>query len=58
MQKFLHYIKEFHENNPKEIDFINNQLSKHIKDNDVSDTDIEHILDYLYSTPKLDISNI
>ena len=58
MNKFLQYIQEFHENNQKEIDFVNNQLSKHLNDNDIQDTEIEHILDYLYSNPKLDISII
>jgi hypothetical protein len=56
--KYYQYIKEFHNNNQVEIDFIDNQLSKHLKDNQENQTEIETILDYLYSNPKVDISKI
>ena len=56
--KYLQYIKEFHNNNQVEVYFVNNQLSKHLKENEENQTEIEHILDYLYSNPKIDISKI
>jgi hypothetical protein len=56
--KYHKYIKEFHNNNQVEIDFIDNQLSKHLKDNQENQTEIETILDYLYSNPKVGISKI
>jgi len=55
--KYLQYIKEFHENNQIEIDFVNNQLTKYMKENQEDQTEIETILDYLYSE-KPDISKI
>jgi hypothetical protein len=58
MNKYLQFIKEFHNNSQKEIDFINNQLSKHLLDNQENQTEIETILDYIFSNPKTDISKI
>ena len=57
MKKYLQLIKEFHENNPVEIYFVKNHLVKHLDDNTEDQTEIESILDYLYSE-KPDISKI
>ena len=57
MEKYIKFINEFHEWNQIEIDFINNQLSKHLKDNNENQDEIEQILDYLYSK-KSNISKI
>jgi len=57
MGNYLSYIREFHENNQIEIDFINNQLKKHLETNPEIQDDIEQILDYLFSN-KIDISKI
>lgn len=58
MEKYLTYISEFHENNPKEIEFVNNHLKKHLESNEEKQTEIETILDYLYSNQNVDISII
>ena len=50
MKKYIEYVKEFHNGNQNEIDFINNQLAKHLKEHEENQTEIEHILDFLYST--------
>jgi len=52
MNKYLTYIKEFQGNNPSCIFFVENQLAKHLEDNPEDQTEIEHILDYIYSTNK------
>ena len=57
MKKYIEYINKFHEWNPIEIDFINKHLSNHLKDNQENQTEIETILDYLYSK-KPDISKV
>lgn len=57
MKKYLTYISEFHENNIIEIEFVNNHLKKHLIDNEENQTEIETILDYLYSN-KVNISKI
>lgn len=50
MNKYIQYINEFQESNVKWINFINNTLSIYLKDwNKENQTDIEHILDYIYS---------
>ncbi len=58
MKKYLTYISEFHNSNPVEIDFIKNHLKKHLETNEENQTEIETILDYLFSNPKVDISKI
>jgi hypothetical protein len=58
MNKYLQFIKEFHNNNQREIDFINNQLSRYLKESQENQTEIENILDYIYSNPRSDISKI
>jgi hypothetical protein len=50
MKKYITYINEFHNSNQNEIDFINNQLKKHLVDNEENQTEIEEILDFLFST--------
>jgi hypothetical protein len=57
MKNYLQYIKEFHEDNQIEIDFVNKQLSNNLKENEENQTEIEEILDYLYSM-KPNISKI
>ena len=52
MKKYITYINEFHNSNQNEIDFINNQLKKHLVDNEENQTEIEEILDFLFSTWK------
>lgn len=52
MKKYIQYVEQFHENKKNEIDFINNQLAKHLVDNEENQTEIEHILDFLYATDK------
>ena len=56
MQKFIQYIQEFQDNNEKWLYFVKNILPK--VDVEVSDTEVEHILDYLYSNQKVDITKI
>lgn len=58
MQKYIQYIVEFHNSNPVEIDFINNHLRKHLENNEENQTEIESILDYLFSNTKVDIFKI
>jgi len=55
--KYIQYVNEFHEWNQLEIDFINNQLVKYLQKNEENQTEIEHILDYLYNN-NIDISKI
>ena len=50
--KYLQYIKEFQEDNKAGKYFVENQLKKHLETNPENQTEIEHILDYLYSTRK------
>lgn len=57
MTKYLQYVREFHDNNELEIDFINNQLKKHLETSPESQDEVEQILDYLFSN-KIDISKI
>jgi len=52
MHKYLEYVKEFQADNEACKHFVNNQLVNHLKDNPENQTEIEHILDYLYSTNK------
>lgn len=49
MQKYIEYVNRFHEWNEIEIVFIQNQLKKHLEKNQENQTEIEEILDYLYS---------
>jgi len=49
MKDYKSYIKEFHDNNQIEIDFIENQLSKYLIEEKENQDEIEQILDYLYS---------
>jgi len=56
MKKYLTYISEFHNSNPVEIEFVNNHLKKHLEKNPENQTEVETILDYLYSNQKVDIS--
>ena len=58
MNNYIQYINEFHEWNQVEIDFVNNQLKKHLEINEENQTEIEHILDFLFSNPKTNISKI
>lgn len=53
MEKYLQYIKEFQENNKAGLFFVENQLKKHLENNPENQTEIEHILDFLYSTKKV-----
>ena len=52
MNKYLQSIKEFQNNNKAGIYFVKNQLAKHLEKHEENQTEIEHILDYLYSTGK------
>ena len=58
MQKYIQFVQEFHENNALWLSFIENQLNKHLKENPENQTEIETILDFLYSNQKTDISKI
>ena len=58
MKKYIDYVKQFHEWNQTEIEFIENQLKKHLSENEENQTEIETILDYLFSNPKVNISKI
>ena len=53
MDKYLLLIKRFQDNNKAGIYFVENQLKKHLESNEENQTEIEHILDYLYSTNKI-----
>jgi len=57
MEKYLDFIREFHDNNPIEIEFVNNHLKKHLVNNPENKDEIEQILDFLYSK-KIDISKV
>ncbi len=52
MKKYIQYVNEFQDNNKFGLYFIENQLEKHLETNEENQTEIEHILDYLYSTKK------
>ena len=58
MKNYIEYIKQFHNWNQNEIDFVNNQLTKYLLENEEDQTEIETILDFLYSNPKKDLSKI
>lgn len=58
MNKYIQYVQEFQENNEKGISFINTILPKRLLENQEDQTEIEHILDYLYNNQKVDISKI
>lgn len=58
MKKYIDYITQFQDGNVNGIKFIENNLAKYLQENQENQTEIEHILDYLYSHPKLDISKI
>ena len=52
MQKYIDYVNKFQEWNEFWLNFITNQLKKHLVDNQENQTEIEEILDFLYSTKK------
>jgi hypothetical protein len=52
MKKYLNYVSKLHENKQNEIDFVNNQLKKHLATEQENQTEIEHILDFLFTTNK------
>jgi hypothetical protein len=58
MKKYLTLIQEFHNSNPIEIEFIEKILPKHLLSNPENQTEIEEILDYLFSNPTTKISKI
>ena len=43
MQKYIQLINEYHEWNPKAIEFVKNNLQKHLQDNEENQTEIEQI---------------
>jgi hypothetical protein len=51
-------VNAFHEGNLSGISFIENQLTKHLENNEENQTEIEHILDFLYSNQDKDYSSI
>lgn len=51
IQYYTDYVNRLHEWNENELYFINNQLKKHLQGPE-NQTEIEHILDFLYSTKK------
>jgi len=52
LEKYRKYVIEFQEGNEAGLFFIDNQLSKYLESNQENQSEIEHILDYLYSTNK------
>ena len=58
MNKYIQFVNEFHESNTLGLSFIANQLKKHLETNEENQTEIESILDFLYSNPKTDVSKI
>ena len=52
MEKYIKYIDEFQDGNEYGKYFLENQLSQHIKTGSENSTDIEHILDFVYSCKK------
>ena len=58
MEKYINYVREFHENNEQGLFFVKNQLKKHLETNEENQTEIETMLDYLYSNQSVDISQI
>lgn len=58
--KYIQYIKEFHHNNQVELTFVYQHLDKHLNQEWVIEdqTEIEHILDFLYQKPDMDISKV
>ena len=58
MQKYTDYVRKFHESNPNGLLFVEKILPKHLKDHPEDQTEIETVLDYLYSNPNVDVSEI
>lgn len=60
LSKYIQYIKEFHNNNQVELTFVHQHLDKHLNQEGVEEnqTEIEHILDFLYQKPDMDISKV
>jgi len=54
--KYITYVNEFHAWNEIEMVFIKNILTPHLKDNEENQTEIEHILDYLFHKPTTSLS--
>lgn len=52
MNKYIQYVNEIQGGNEYWIYFIENQLKKYLKDNKEDQTEIEHILDFVYSNKK------
>lgn len=52
MKKYIDYVNKFQEANEFWFYFIENQLKKHLVDNEENQTEIEEILDFVYSTKK------
>lgn len=55
MEKYIQYVENFHENNQKEIEFLN-KFKEEIREK--KQTEIEEILDFLYSNKEKDFSQI
>ena len=53
MNKYIQYVNEIQGGNEYWIYFIENQLKKYLKDNKEDQTEIEHILDFVYSNKKI-----
>lgn len=58
MNKYVQYVQEFQENNKSGLYFVNTILPKWLLENQEDETEIEHILDYLYNNQRVDISKI
>lgn len=60
LSKYIQYIKEFHNNNQVELTFVHQHLDKHLNQEWVTEdqTEIEHILDFLYQKHDMDISKV
>lgn len=58
MNKYINFVNEFHEWNALSLEFIDNQLAKHLKENEENQTEIEIILDFLYLNQETEISKI
>ena len=52
MKKYIEYVNRYQEWNEYWLYFIENQLKKHLLTNQEDQTEIEHILDFVYSTKK------
>ncbi len=58
MEKYIQYIREFHASNEQEFEFVEKVLTPYLIENTENQTEIEHILDFLFSNKVKSVSKV